>query len=358
MKTSLLVIALLIAVALWRYLGGAPAVAESDAFNTLPTQIATTGGIADVVVASGVIKPQTGAEVRVGSRMSGVLARLLVDVGDEVSAGQLLAELDDSELQSTVTQLQARVLELKAQLVWSQQLLVRNQAVAAIAAVEIDTLRKEVQLNEARVMQAEAELAAAQTRLSWTHITAPIAGTVASVTTRQGETVAASFAAPTFLTILDLQRLEIHAYVDEADIGRIRAGQQVQFRVDTWPATEFTGTVTTIHPAAEIINNVVNYIAVIDFTPQPDFLLRPDMTTQVQFVLQQESHSLLIPRSALHSEGERYLVMVQNGADWQQRAVQVGIVNAGAVAITSGLNEGERYVSDYQQWLARATSAE
>jgi RND family efflux transporter MFP subunit len=212
MKPALLVTVLLLsALALWRWYG-APAATNSTA--EFPVQTATRNSIADVVNATGVIKPRNGAEVRVGSRISGVLEKLHVDVGDEVAAGQLLAELDTQELQGNLLLMQARVAELEAQFAYSALLLERNRRVPVAAEMEIAALEKEVALNKARLQQMQASLANEKIRLAWTRVSAPIAGTIASVSTQQGETVAASFAAPTFLTIIDLARLEIQAYVD------------------------------------------------------------------------------------------------------------------------------------------------
>jgi len=108
---------------------------------------------------------------------------------------------------------------------------------------------------------------------------------VASVATQEGETVSASFATPTFVTLIDLNRLEVWAYVDETDIGRIELGQRATFTVDTYGDASFAGTVTAIYPKAEIRDNVVNYIAVVRFEPQPGRTLRPDMTAFVRIAL-------------------------------------------------------------------------
>jgi RND family efflux transporter MFP subunit len=353
MKPALFVTVLLLAAAaLWWY-GAAAAVDVAAEFSV---QVAARTGIADVVNATGVIKPRNGAEVRVGSRISGVLEKLHVDVGDEVFAGQLLAELDTRELQSNLLLMQARVAELEAQLAYSELLLERNKSITIAAEVEIAGLEKEVALNKARLQQVQASLANEKIRLAWTRVSAPIAGTIASVSTQQGETVAASFAAPTFLTIIDLTRLEIQAYVDESDIGKIVPQQQARFTVDTYPDAAFAGEVRTIYPKAEIINNVVNYIVILDIHPQVDtqLLLRPEMTTHLQFVINEVNEAITIPRTALFTEegSDAYYVMLANGDTWEKRAVEVGIINTNTVEIIGGLSEGSVYSVDHQRWLA------
>ena len=123
-----------------------------------------------------------------------------------------------------------------------------------LAENDLAVARAELQANRARLRSAEIEL-------DYTRITAPIDGVVAEVSTREGETVAAAFAAPNFVTIIDLERLEVLAYVDETDIGRVVVGQLASFTVDTFPDTEFTARVTAIQPRAELQGSVVNYLA-------------------------------------------------------------------------------------------------
>ncbi len=208
--------------------------------------------------------------------------------------GQLLAELDARDLLAR-----------------------RDQAAAALAsaarrllATRRPTSQRKRELSAAQIIPAERPGAGGAgrggggaaarggrrrasttptTQLGYTRIDAPIAGVVASISTQEGETVAASFAAPTFVTLLDLDRLEVWAYVDETDIGRIRAGQPARFTVDTYPDQEFEGRVTAIYPQAEIRDNVVNYVTVVRFEPPRDRTLRPEMTATVRIALDRET---------------------------------------------------------------------
>ena len=237
------------------------------------------------VTATGVIKPRSGAEVRVGSRVSGVVQRLYVQIGDRVEKGEILAELETRELRARRAQAEATLASARADLGYAQADLRRKRELAAaqlIAPSELDLAERASAVAEQRVEEAAANLDFAATQLGYARITAPIRGVVSSISTREGETVAASFAAPTFVTLLDLDRLEVWAYVDETDIGRIHPGQTASFTVDTYPDQPFEGRVTAIYPQAEIRDNVVNYVAVVRFEVPRDRVLRPEMTVMAK----------------------------------------------------------------------------
>jgi len=168
-----------------------------------------------------------------------------------------------------------------------------------------------------------------------------MAGVVASVSTQEGETVAASFAAPTFLTLLDLARLEVRAYVDETDIGRIHRGQDATFTVDTYGDTSFAGRVTTIYPQAEIRDNVVNYVAVIRFTQSADRMVRPEMTAAVRLPLEVRSGVLALPLRAVRQDGTQTHVLVRRGEGFVPRAVRLGARDDGYGEIVDGVAEGD-----------------
>ena len=273
--------------------------------------------IGRVVKATGVVKPMIGAEVRVGSRVSGVVRRLFVRIGDRVEKGQLLAELDDRELIARRDQAAASLAVSLATLNYTQADLERKRALSTaqlLAPSDLDLARQAHSVAEQQSNAARASLDDAATQLGYARIVAPIAGVVSSVSTQEGETVAASFAAPTFVTLLDLARLEVWAYVDETDIGRIQRGQGARFTVDTYGDHEFDGRVTAIYPQAEIRDNVVNYIAVVRFDPPRDRILRPEMTTTVRIALERREHVLALPLRAIRRDQGRTFVLCRRGS--------------------------------------------
>lgn len=296
------------------------------------------------VKATGVIKPMVGAEVNVGSSVSGVVKRLYVQIGDRVNKGQLLAELDDRSFvarrDADAAALQVAQANLDYAVIDHQRKQELNDA-QIIARSELDTAEKALDVARRQREQAQATLADSTTQLSYTRILAPIAGVVSAVSTQEGETVAASFAAPTFVTLLDLARLEVWAYVDETDIGRVRIGEAAQFTVDTYGDHAFSGTVTSIHPKAEIRDNVVDYIVVIRFASPDKFVLRPEMTTTVTVDLDRHAHVLTVPIRAIRREGNRTFVLCRKGAATEQRWVTTGMRDDNDWEILAGLHEGD-----------------
>jgi RND family efflux transporter MFP subunit len=300
--------------------------------------------IGSAVTATGVIKPRVGAEVRVGSRISGVVQRLRVRIGDAVAKGQLLAELDARDLLARRDQAAAALESARASLGYAQADLRRKRELGAaqiIPANDLELAERAATVAEQQLAEAAASLDYATTQLGYARIHAPIAGVVASISTQEGETVAASFAAPTFVTLLDLDRLEVWAYVDETDIGRIRTGQTARFTVDTYPGQEFEGRVTAVYPQAEIRDNVVNYVTVVRFEPPRDRTLRPEMTATVKIALATRENVLAVPRRAVRREGGRQFVLCPRGDTVERRQVTTGSRDESHMEIVAGLREGD-----------------
>jgi macrolide-specific efflux system membrane fusion protein len=182
---------------------------------------------------------------------------------------------------------------------------------------------------------------AARIQLDYTVIRAPISGVVASVSTQVGETVAASFASPTFVTIIDLERLEIWAYVDETDIGRVEVGQEARFTVDTYPDTGFRGTVTAIQPQAEIVDNVVNYVTLIEIGHTEGKTLRPEMTTTVNILLDGREDVLTLPNGAVRRDSEGTFALVPGPDGPVRRTIRTGYRGSDHTEVLEGLTEEE-----------------
>ena len=304
----------------------------------------TRRDVGTVAKATGVIKPMIGAEVNVGSSVSGVVMRLFVQIGDRVEKGQLLAEVDSRALKARRDADAAALQVAQANLDYAQVDLGRKRQLSAariISRSELDLAEKGFAVAEQQRDQARATLTDSTTQLGYSEIYAPISGVVSTVTTQEGETVAASFAAPTFVTLLDLTKLEVWAYVDETDIGHIRIGQQARFTVDTYGDREFQGTVTSIHPKAEIRDNVVDYVVVVRFTTPRGFVLRPEMTTTVTVDLDRRANVLALPIRAVRREAGRTFVLCPNSGKTEQRWVTTGIRDDSYWEIVAGLHEGD-----------------
>ncbi len=300
--------------------------------------------VGSVVTATGVVKPMIGAEVRVGSRISGVVTRLFVRIGTRVEKGRLLAELDGRELTARRTEAAAVLESRSAELHFALADLGRRRELYAaqlLSASDLELAARGSAVAEQRLKEAQASLDYAATQLAYTRIHAPIAGVVASISTQEGETVAASFAAPTFVTLLDLSRLEVWAYVDETDIGRIEVGQDARFTVDTYPEQELAGRVTAVHPQAEIRDNVVNYVTVVRFEPSPGRTLRPEMTATVRIALETRPDVLALPRRAVRREGGRQFVWSRQGEGLVRRWITTGSKDESHWEVVAGLSEGE-----------------
>jgi HlyD family secretion protein len=214
-----------------------------------------------------------------------------------------------------------------------------------VSAQQMESIEKSFELASSRLQQAEADLDYALLQLSYTQVRSPIGGTISSVATQEGETVTASFSTPTFVTIVDLNRLELWAYVDETDIGRVQKGQSVRFSVDTYPGEEFPGVVKTIYPKAEIQNNVVNYIAVIRFEQRPERQVRPEMTANLRIFGGRAERVLAVPLAALHKDGERSFVSLLIDGVPVKRYVETGVSDKKFAEIRSGLTEYEQVIT-------------
>lgn len=311
------------------------------------TAIVKRRSLNSTVLATGVIKPKVGAEVRVGSRVSGIVKKLKVYVGDTVKKGDLLAQLDETELTAQYNQVAANLENTKTALKYAkidkerqETLLEKNVA----SQQTYDLAVKSYEIAQAQLAQVTASLDYAKIQLDYTKIIAPIDGVVASVSTQEGETVAAMFAAPTFLTIIDLNRLEVRAYVDETDISKVTEGQKAEFTVDTYTGIVFEGVVKAIYPKAEIIDNVVNYVVIIDISNHKGKTLRPEMTTTVNILNESMENVIAIPSKAIaHTNGEDFVYILKDGKP-EERKIITGVKNKSFTQIINGLTENDKLI--------------
>jgi len=370
---------------------------DSKKVEALPKKTARVerGEIYLEVSATGAVKPQVGASVKVGARISGRVERLFVRQGDYVKAGELIAIIEHADLQKQVERYQfdleqalktlekikttypekikaqkSLVLARKAELSQIERELKRNEGLfkeGLISKTDLERLERdrEVKLNQllseeatlkalerefekelerakAQVESTRRSLEEAKVKLQYAFVYSPINGFVSEVTTQQGETVVAGLNAPTFITVIDLSRLEVHCYIDETDIGKVKPGLEATFRVDSFPNKIFKAKVRTIYPGAIIKNNVVFYDTVLDILTPYENYLRPEMTAQVTIVADKKEGALLVPTASvkIDSEGKHY-VMLRRGDKWEKRVVKVGWEARGKTEILEGLKEGE-----------------
>jgi len=258
------------------------------------------GDVEYLVSSTGKLEPVT--KVAVGTQVSGIISEILVDFNDQVQKGQVVARIDPTLLESAVRDAQANLARNLAQFQQLQSEYNRIEKLSReglVSQTEYDTAKYSLEVGRETVSSSEIALARAKQNLSYATIYAPISGTVIERNVDVGQTVAASFSAPQlFLIANDLRRMQILATVDESDIGRIREGQSVRFRVQAYPDRTFEGTVRQVRLQSTLVENVVNYTVVVD-VENKDRLLLPGMTATVDFSVETATDVLKIQNSAL-----------------------------------------------------------
>src|SRR5512139_3903067 len=279
------------------------------------------GDIVEVVGATGTLEAVT--TVQIGSQVSGTIQNLYADFNSTVKKGQVIARLDPSILQARLGQAEANVLSAHANVDRAlatvedtRQKYERAKELAAqklIAETDLETAKAnydgavaQLKANQAAESQAVASVNQAKVDLSHTIIDTPIDGVVISRNVDVGQTVAASFQAPVLFVIAnDLARMRVNAAVDEADVGRVREGQEVGFHVDAFPEREFKGVVEQVRLNPTTVSNVVSYNTIVAVDNR-DLLLRPGMTATVSIVVRKAENALRLPASALRFRPEGY----------------------------------------------------
>ncbi len=258
------------------------------------------GDLENTISSTGTINPVI--KVEVGTQVSGILDRVYVDFNDHVTKGQLLAVLDTIPLKLAVLDAEANLERTLSQYEQAQEEYQRNLAMfekKLISESNFLPYKISLRMQQAALKSAEVNLQRAKRNLKYAVIRSPINGIVIQRNVEAGQTVAASLQAPTLFIIAgDLSRMEIHAQVDESDIGQIREGQMVRFTVSAFPTQKFNGIVRQIRLQPELVSNVVNYTVVIDADNEQNLLI-PGMTATVDFIVEQKKDVLLIPNTAL-----------------------------------------------------------
>ena len=278
------------------------------------TQKVDTCTITQIVEASGTINPVN--TVSVGSTVSGLIKEIYVDYNSEVKKGQILAQIDPATFEATVQQHQASINNAKANLAklqaeadLAQKTYTRYKNLYAknfVAKSELDQAESsyksiKAQINSARaqISQAQAQYQTAKTNLGYTKIIAPVDGTVISRKIDLGQPVAASFQAPELFTIAqDLKKMQIEVNVSEADIGKVKEGQEVIYALDGYPDDEFYGKVSQVRLSSTTVSNVVTYSVIVDVENE-HLKLKPGMTANVSIITEKKENILCAPNSAL-----------------------------------------------------------
>jgi macrolide-specific efflux system membrane fusion protein len=304
---------------------------------------AETRSIASTILATGIIRLRVGAEVRVGSQLSGIVEELNVVVGSKVKEGDVIARIDARSLQSRLDQANAQVRVLRQEVRRAEIELERARQLdedGLAPANQYEDRQLDLADARARLDKARRDAAVVETDLQYAVIKAPIAGTIASVSTQKGETVAASFETPTFATIIAEDALELVAMVDETDIGTVETGNPVFFTVEAFPAREFDGTVKQIAPKGTIISGVVNFEVMIEIDSPVD-VLKPDMTANVS-IRTAERDALVLPSRAVQRDGFDQYVFVEEDGELVKRNVSVGTREAGFTEIRQGVKPNDK----------------
>ena len=291
-------------------------------YETMPIKRCT---ITQVVEASGTINPVN--LVSVGSTVSGLIKEIYVDFNSEVKKGQILAQIDPANFQASVDQATAQINNAEANLAklnavteMSRKTYTRYKNLYAknfIAKSELDQAESDYLSNlaqiasaKAQISQARATLNTAMTNLGYTKIVAPVDGTVISREINLGQPVAASFQAPELFTIAqDLTKMQIEVNVSEADIGKVKEGQNVTYTLDGYPDNNFNGKVTQVRISPTTVSNVVTYVVIVDVNNE-DLKLVPGMTANVSIITEKSENVLCAPNIALkftpEANGQKY----------------------------------------------------
>ena len=349
------------------------------------TERSRTDSIEVTVTATGELQPVY--KVDVGTQVSGIVEHIYVDFNSVVKKGQLLAELDRSNLNEQMKTAQASVSNAQSNLTLAQQQFDRIKALYDNKAATLEAYESAINtltLAKNQLKTAQSDLSRAQTNLSYATIYSPIDGVIMDKAVEEGQTVASSFNTPTLFTIAnDLTQMQVEAKVDEADIGEVKSGQPVTFTVDAFPDDVFTGTVKEVRINPTVTSNVVTYTVIIN-APNPESKLFPGMTASVTITTKKES-GVCIPMTALFAsidaetmkllEKKGYTfnslyknqeeltqglkdvtkktIWVKKGENtYEQVSVTTGLNNGVKTLISEGLREGEEVVVGVSEAMA------
>ena len=345
----------MVAVAFWMMSGGKKE--ESVTFDT--AKVAPTNHMTSVT-ATGTIEPVTS--VTVGTQVSGIVSKLYVDYNSVVKKGQVIAELDKTNLVSQLNASKATLASAQSKLNYESSNYKRYDALykkGLVSADEYENAQLTYKQAREQVASAKEEVQRAQTNLGYATITSPIDGIVLSKAVEEGQTVAASFSTPELFTIAqNIKEMQVVADVDEADIGDVREGERVTFTVDAYPDDTFEGTVKQVRQEATTTNNVVTYEVVIS-APNADLKLKPGLTANVTIYTAERKNVTCVPSKALRytptkeTIGKRKIVdcngknkvWTLEGNNIVAHRVNIGMTDGTNTELLDGLKTGTQVIT-------------
>ena len=351
------VVIVIVAVAAWAMSGGK----KEEDINFKEEKVALKT-LQNSVTATGTIEAVTS--VTVGTQVSGIVNKLYVDYNSQVKKGQVIAELDKTNLLSELNTAKANLASAQSSLNYQAANMERYKTLykkGLVSADEYENALLTYRQAKEQVASSKENVQRAQTNLGYATITSPIDGTVISKSVEEGQTVAASFNTPELFTIAkDLTNMQVVANVDEADIGNVKEGDRVTFTVDAYPDDTFEGTVKQVRLEATTTNNVVTYEVVIS-APNADLKLKPGLTANVTIYTQERSGVLAVANKALRftptketvgkdmkivdSKGKNK-VWTLNGNTLTAHPVTIGQSDGINTEITKGLKQGDKIVTE------------
>ena len=334
---------------------------ELETYTVAPTSLS------EIVTATGTMESVTSVDV--GTQVTGIISNLLVDFNDQVSKGQLIAEIDKTVLQSELQSADATLASAKASFDYAAANFERDKALHSeklISDYEFQTTRKDYEVARMAYEKAQADRVRAAKNLTYAEITSPIDGIVVSREVEVGQTVVSNMSVASLYVIADLDHMQVVGNVDEADIGQVKVGQNVSFTVDAYPDDTFSGTVTQVRISPTTTNNVVTYEVIVS-TTNLDHKLIPGMTANLSIFTLQLDDAIAVPLKALKfepmqaAEGSKLpepkpladraenSVWVLRNNQLVETAVTLGMKNSVYQQITSGLQSGDKVALQYQE---------
>lgn len=358
---------------------------EKPAIIVLQKEKVEKGDVTTEVTATGSVQPVD--EIEVGTQVSGLVSKIYVDYNSQVKKGELIAELDKTNLQENVINAQANYNAALNEFSYYQQNYDRKKNMydnQIISKADYEQAYYQLHNAKAAVTQRLTLLNQAKTNLGYANIYAPIDGVVLSREVEVGQTVAASISAPTLFKIAkDIKKMQVEANVDEADIGQVKVGQRVTFTVDAYPLEEFQGEVSQVRLSPTTTSNVVTYTVIVD-AQNPEEKLKPGLTATIVIYTNELKGVTIVNNKAINfspdltllaeyyaqkrinasmpqmerSKGKNKHVWVENlDGSLSQKAIVIGSNDGIHVEVVSGLTQGEEVITSLNSFNPSAKAA-